>query len=94
MVETHANPNEGLVGVSSVDIDDDGDLDLLLTGRGLPNRVYRNDGTGQFVDGSRSTNINTPIDHRSTSARLIWSSGLLSSPKRRMRLIESCGLLW
>ncbi len=36
-------------GVTSADYDGDGDLDLYVTNRG-PNRLYRNDGTGTFVD--------------------------------------------
>lgn len=32
------------------DIDNDGDLDLFITNRKTSNRLYRNDGTGKFMD--------------------------------------------
>ncbi len=37
-------------GVAWADFDGDGDLDLYLSNLGQPNRLYRNDGDGTFVD--------------------------------------------
>ena len=41
-------------GVALVDLDGDGDLDLLAAGRGQPNRLLLNDGTGVFTDVSEA----------------------------------------
>jgi hypothetical protein len=37
-------------GAAAVDYDDDGDVDIYLTRRGLPNRLMRNNGDGTFTD--------------------------------------------
>lgn len=37
-------------GASAADMDDDGDIDLILLNRGFPNRLYQNDGTGHFTE--------------------------------------------
>lgn len=38
------------IGAAFADVDGDGDLDLLTTARGGPNRLYRNDGAGRFTE--------------------------------------------
>ena len=44
----HVN-EEMTIGGSAVDVDDDGDLDLLTVNRGTPNQLYLNDGSGHFT---------------------------------------------
>ncbi|MFB6273135.1 MAG: FG-GAP-like repeat-containing protein, partial [Salinibacter sp.] len=43
-----AMPNRHSMGTSLADLDGDGDLDLIVTTMGGPNRVFHNDGTGHF----------------------------------------------
>ena len=43
------------------DYDADGDLDLVLTRTGLPTLLYRNDGTGSFVDVAAQAGIDGPV---------------------------------
>lgn len=55
-------------GVTLADLDGDGDLDLLAAGRGQPNRLLLNDGTGVFTD------VSTPagFDHPGGARRWPW----------------------
>ncbi|MBL9138464.1 MAG: VCBS repeat-containing protein [Verrucomicrobiales bacterium] len=46
LVTTH----EDATGAAFADLDGDGDLDLLLNGRGIGTRCYHNDGHGRFID--------------------------------------------
>lgn len=51
------------MGCAFVDLDNDGDLDLFLTGRDdreAPNRVLRNDGRGRFSDVSATAGVRMP----------------------------------
>ena len=51
------------MGCAFVDLDNDGDLDLFLTGRDdreAPNRVLRNDGQGRFTDVSAAARVRMP----------------------------------
>ena len=61
-------------GVAMLDYDQDGDLDLFITGGGtiegtpprfggLPSALYRNDGDWKFVDVTREAGLAGPIDY-------------------------------
>ena len=39
---------------SAVDVDDDGDLDAFVANRGQPNKIWINDGNGNFTDSGQS----------------------------------------
>lgn len=46
-----AKPSKGWGGLAAFDYDNDGDIDLYLTGRpGFPNRLLKNDGQANFTD--------------------------------------------
>jgi hypothetical protein len=47
------------MGVAAGDIDNDGDVDLYVTGFGR-NQMFRNDGNGAFADASRETGTDDP----------------------------------
>lgn len=47
-------------GVAFADVDNDGDLDLYLANRDSENRLFLNDGTGVFADGSSAAGVNDP----------------------------------
>lgn len=47
-------------GVAMVDVDGDGDLDLLAAGRGQPNRLFLNDGAGTYTDASEAAGFAHP----------------------------------
>ncbi len=52
-------------GAALADYDNDGDIDFYLTtDRGLPDRLYRNDGTGYFRDVADELNIHAPLANR------------------------------
>jgi hypothetical protein len=55
------------MGVAAGDYDNDGDPDLYLTNYG-PNRLYRNDGGGRFVDVTRAAGAGLDDPRWSTSA--------------------------
>lgn len=61
--------NDRSMGVGAVfaDFDNDGDQDLYLSNDG-PNRLYRNDGTGHFVDVAPAAGVATPT----TDASAAW----------------------
>lgn len=61
--------NQGSKGVGAVfaDFDNDGDQDLYLSNDG-PNRLYRNDGTGHFLDVAPAAGVATPT----TDAGAAW----------------------
>ncbi|MCB9682375.1 MAG: CRTAC1 family protein [Alphaproteobacteria bacterium] len=62
----------GFFGGSAVDVDDDGDLDLMVTARGRQNILFVNDGTGHFVDGTVAAGLAVvPATHHTTGAS--WS---------------------
>lgn len=58
------NPSDDSRNVLVVDVDGDADLDLVFSNDGgatpQPNRLYRNDGTGRFVDSSQD--LPGPVD--------------------------------
>ncbi len=47
-------------GVALVDLDGDADLDLIAAGRGQPNRLLLNDGSGRFSDASDAAGFDDP----------------------------------
>ncbi len=52
-------------GAAAVDLDDDGDVDLLVpTGADAPLRVYRNDGAGGFTDVAAELGLAAAGNHR------------------------------
>jgi hypothetical protein len=59
----------GLFSAVAFDFDDDGDLDLLITGRGVRDWLLRNDGTG-FTDITETAGLDGYEDHHSTGASL------------------------
>ncbi|HMV66052.1 MAG TPA: FG-GAP-like repeat-containing protein [Myxococcota bacterium] len=58
----------GLFGATIVDYDDDGDLDVLVTGRGVPDHLLANDGYAHFVDMTDVAGLTKPAGHHSTGA--------------------------
>ncbi|MCB9681947.1 MAG: CRTAC1 family protein [Alphaproteobacteria bacterium] len=63
---TVAQPDaySGLFGASAADYDGDGDLDLMVTGRGVRDALLANDGHGGFTDVTGSSGlIAIPDDH-------------------------------
>ncbi|MEL7059900.1 MAG: CRTAC1 family protein [Acidobacteriota bacterium] len=50
-------PEEKGFGVLMSDVDEDGDLDLLVANDGTPNRLYLNDGRGQFDERGIATGV-------------------------------------
>jgi hypothetical protein len=61
-------------GVAMIDYDNDDDLDLFFPGggrisasplkiEGLPSRLYRNDGSGKFVDVTQEAGLSSPGDY-------------------------------
>lgn len=71
LTEPDVTEFKGLFGATVVDVDDDGDLDALVTARGLDNHLLINDGTGTFTDGTAAAGIEGPAGHHSTSSS--WS---------------------
>ncbi len=62
-----AGNDGGLVGVTLVDVDDDGDLDVFATGRGVARTLLKNDGTGRFAFGMDGSGLGLlPGDHGAT----------------------------
>jgi hypothetical protein len=57
----------GGAGVTWVDYDNDGDLDLHSINRDGPSRLYRNDGDGTFTQIKAGPLVNTPLDAHSLS---------------------------
>lgn len=52
-------------GVQAVDFDQDGDIDLFVGhGPGIPDRLYRNDGTGYFEDIAPALGLDSSRGHR------------------------------
>lgn len=65
-------------GICYGDIDNDGDVDLLVLGRMENNRLYRNEGDGTFVDITGSAQIGGgPLGHSSCAMGDINGDGLL-----------------
>ncbi len=58
----------GLFGTTVVDVDDDGDLDLMITGRKVANHLLRNDGGRAFTDVTEASGLAFLPDHHTTGA--------------------------
>lgn len=71
LTEPAATAVTGLFGASAADYDDDGDLDLLITGRGVADHLLHNDGAGQFTDRTAAAGLTHAAEHHTTSAS--WS---------------------
>ncbi|MDP7048830.1 MAG: VCBS repeat-containing protein [Verrucomicrobiota bacterium] len=54
-----ACPGQFSTGAVFADVDGDHDLDLLVTAMGQPNRLFRNDGRGAFIDATATAGIGT-----------------------------------
>ncbi len=63
-------PRTGLFGATAVDIDDDDDLDLLVTGRAVEDHLLLNDGAGGFTDATVGCGLEGYPSHHSTGASL------------------------
>lgn len=61
-------PRTGLFGSTAADIDDDGDLDLVVTGRGVEDHLLLNDGAGGFTDATAGCGLDAYPTHHSTGA--------------------------
>lgn len=59
-----AGVDAGLVGGSAVDLEGDGDLDLLITGRGVRRALLRNDGPGTFTDVTEGSGLELVPERR------------------------------
>jgi hypothetical protein len=60
LVVADAGDDAGLAGVSVVDADDDGDLDVLASGRGVASLLLVNDGSGRLSDGTAASGLDLP----------------------------------
>ena len=56
-------------GTSMADIDNDGDLDLMVCGYDCPNRLFLNDGQGRFQDVAPQAGL----DHTGASVIMSWA---------------------
>ncbi len=73
-----AAPDMDGTGACYGDIDNDGDVDLLVLGRMENNRLYRNDGNGSFTDITGTAQIGGgPLGHSSCSMGDINNDGLI-----------------
>ena len=54
-----ACPSQFSGGATFADVDGDNDLDLFVTAMGHPNRLFRNDGNGNFTDITAASGIGT-----------------------------------
>jgi hypothetical protein len=71
LLTTPAPPERsGLFGATAADVDDDGDLDLVVTGRNVADHLLINDGTGAFADLTDVYGLGGYTDHHSTGASL------------------------
>jgi hypothetical protein len=68
LVEPFDSDVTGLYGATLVDIDADGDLDILVTGRGVPDHLLQNDGYGAFLDVTAESGLTKTPGHHSTGA--------------------------
>lgn len=71
LTEPDITPITGLFGVSAADHDDDGDLDLMITGRGVADHLLDNDGTGHFTERTHEAGLLHADTHHTTSSS--WS---------------------
>lgn len=63
--QTHLpKTNDQTEGVVLADMDDDGDLDMVLASPALPNRLLLNDGKGHFKDASDRLDLRLPMETR------------------------------
>lgn len=63
--------------ISLADLDDDGDLDMVVANEDPPNRLYLNDGTGHFTDHSDRLELVTPLETRQVHVRDFTGDGAL-----------------
>jgi hypothetical protein len=68
LTERWVSDVRGLFGVTLVDYDDDDDLDMLITGRGVPDHLMQNDGYGHFVDMTSVAGLAKPEGHHSAGS--------------------------
>lgn len=64
----HPDPTAGYFGALSWDADEDGDLDLLISGLLVPSVFLRNNGTGTFTEATAEAGFTFPAEHYSASA--------------------------
>ena len=70
-----AAPARGLFGITAFDLEDDGDMDLLVTGLGTRNLMLKNDGTGGFTDVAYEIGLVTPPLHYSAGSAVVdWDN--------------------
>ncbi|MGC6493941.1 MAG: FG-GAP repeat domain-containing protein, partial [Myxococcota bacterium] len=68
-------PARGLFGITAFDLEDDGDMDLLVTGLGTRNLMLKNDGAGQFTDVAYEIGLVTPPLHYSAGSSVVdWDN--------------------
>ncbi|MGD1809767.1 FG-GAP-like repeat-containing protein [Dapis sp. BLCC M126] len=60
--------NQDSTGVSYGDIDNDGDLDLLVLGHSSPNLLFENQGNGTFIDITEQSNIGGENSYSTSSS--------------------------
>lgn len=64
-------------GIALVDIDEDGDLDMVLGNETPPNALYLNDGNGHFSDHSDRLELVEPLETREVHVRDFTGDGHL-----------------
>ncbi|MDZ7694348.1 MAG: VCBS repeat-containing protein [Balneolaceae bacterium] len=64
-------------GIALADLDDDGDLDMVVANEDPPNRLYLNDGNANFTDHSDRLELVTPLETRQVYVRDFTGDGSL-----------------